>query len=104
MKKNQPSEDEEIYMDVDTDDGVVTCSIIAIFSKMGKDYIALLPLDENEENHDGEVWLYGYEEGKDGECTLINLVDDEEYEIASDAYDEYLDAQEFDELIGEDDE
>ncbi len=102
-KKNQnPTEDEEIYMDVDTDDGTVTCSIIAIFSKMGKDYIALLPLDEKEENHDGEVWLYGYEEDGKGGCNLINLVDDEEYEIASDAFDEYLDAQEFDELVGED--
>ncbi|MCQ2521471.1 MAG: DUF1292 domain-containing protein [Lachnospiraceae bacterium] len=103
-KANNPVEDEEIYMDVETDEGTVTCSIIAIFSKMGKDYIALLPLDEKEENKDGEVWLYGYEEDSKGNSTLINLVDDEEYEIASDAFDEYLDAQEFDELVGEDDE
>ncbi len=99
-------EDEEIYVELDLDEGTVKCSIITIFSAMGKDYIALQPLDENGENEDGDVWIYGYREDPDHpeeDPEIIYIEDDEEYEIASDAYDEYLDNKEFDELIGDDD-
>ena len=67
-----------------------------------KDYIVLLPLDENGENEDGEVWFYGYKEDPDdanAEPELIYIESDEEYEKVSDAFDEYLDDQEFDELV-----
>ena len=65
-------------------------------------YIALLPLDENGENHDGEVYLYRYFE-VNGNPQLDNIEDDDEYEAASDAFDEMLDSAEFDELVdGED--
>ena len=33
---------------------------------------------------------------------MDNIVDDDEYEIVADAFDELLDAQEYDELVGED--
>ena len=96
-------EDEEMYVTITLDDGVdVKCSIVTIFECEGKDYIALLPLDENGENNDGEVWLYGYKEDEndtDAEPELIYIGDDEEYEKVSDAFDEYLDNVEFDELV-----
>lgn len=111
MAKNKPDNksdfaDEEMYVDIELDEGTVTCSIVTIFTSEGKDYIALLPLDENGENNDGEVWIYGYKEDEndpDAEPELIYISDDEEYEKASDAFDEYLDSQEFDELIDDDD-
>ena len=34
---------------------------------------------------------------EDGEPDLGNIEDDEEYEIAADAFDEWMDSQEFDE-------
>ncbi|HOO79755.1 MAG TPA: DUF1292 domain-containing protein [Lachnospiraceae bacterium] len=105
-KKKNESEDEEIYVEIELDDKTVTCSIVTIFSVGEKDYIALLPLDENKENHDGNVWIYGYVEDGDDEDTepdLIYIKDDDEYEAASDAFEEYLDSQDFDELIDEDD-
>ncbi len=101
INKN-PDNDEEMYVDLDLDDGTVTCSIVAIFSAAGKDYIALLPLDDNGENADGDVWIYGYHEDPghpEAEPEILYIEDEDEYEIAADAFDEYLDAQEFDELI-----
>ena len=99
---NIPNDDEEMYVDLELDGGTVTCSIVTIFSVADKDYIALLPLDKNGENTDGDVWIYGYKEDPDHpeiDPEIIYIEDEEEYEAAADAFDEYLDAQEFDELI-----
>ena len=104
MGKQNLDDDDEMYVDLELDDGTVTCSIVTIFSANNKDYIALLPLDENNENYEGEVWIYGHEEDAEGNPSLRYIEDEEEYEIASDAFDEYLDKQEFDELVDEDDE
>ena len=85
------------------DEGVTQeCLAVAIFEAANKkNYIALLPLDENGENHDGEVYLYRFIE-ENGEPGLDNILDDEEYELASDAFDEWLDSHEFDDLVYED--
>ncbi len=96
--------DEEMFVDLELDDGTVHCAVIAIFPVGNKDYIALLPLDENGESEDGEVWLYGYYEDPSDpniEPEIIYIDDDDEYERVEDAYDEYLDSCEFDELIDE---
>ena len=47
-------------------DETVECAILTIFPVDGRDYIALLPLDENGENEDGEVYLYRYAVGPNG--------------------------------------
>ena len=94
---------EEMTVDLELDDGTaVTCSVVTIFTVAEQDYIVLLPLDENGENHDGDVWIYGYSENPDDpneEPVLRYIEDDEEYERAADAFDEYLDSVEFDEMI-----
>lgn len=86
------------------DDGsTVECAILTIYEAAGKDYIALLPLNENGDNETGEVYLYRYTE-EDGQPSLDNIEDDEEYEAASDGFDQWLDEQEYNELVFEDDE
>ena len=55
--KNNDENDTEMYVDIDLDDGKVTCQIVTIFECNGRDYIALLPLDKKGENKDGEVWI-----------------------------------------------
>lgn len=99
------SEEEEMTVELDLDDGShVVCAIITILECQKKDYIVLLPLDENGENNDGEVWFYRYyedENNADAEPVLEYIEDDEEYELVADAFDEYLDAAEFDELMDE---
>ena len=79
-------------------DETLECLVLTIYETNGQKYIALLPLDEEGYNTDGEVFIYRYLESEDGEPELDNILDDEEYEIAADAFDEWLDTQEFDEM------
>ena len=47
MGKNKDFEDEEMTVELELDDGShVVCSIVTILECQGKDYIVLLPLDE----------------------------------------------------------
>lgn len=86
------------------DDGtVVECAILTIFPAGDKEYIALLPLNEEGENEDGEVFLYRFKE-TDGQPELSNIEDDDEYETAADAFDEFLDQQDFEEMEDEEEE
>ena len=95
--------EEEMSVTLDLDDGTsVECTIITILEVDGKDYIALLPMVDEEDDLYGEVWFYGYNENPDDpneEPELIHIDDDAEYEAVVDAFDEYLDTQEFDEII-----
>jgi len=96
-------EDEEMTVELELEGGqVVNCAVITILTVGEKDYIVLLPLDENGENSDGEVWFYRYEEDEKNpneEPTLTYIDDDDEYDMVADAFDEYLDNAEFDEII-----
>lgn len=78
-------------------DEEVECAVLTIYEVEGRDYIALLPINEEGKDSDGDVFIYRYLE-VEGEPTLDNIDDDDEYEAAADAFDEWLDTQEFDEL------
>ena len=73
------------------DDSTVECAIVGIFDAGDKG-----------QNEDGEVYLYRYTKDAAGNPILDNIETDEEYEIASDAFDELLDSMEYDELVTED--
>ncbi len=93
---------EEEIMTITLEDGTeMECAIIAIFPVEDKDYIALLPLESQE---DGEVFLYGFEEYEDGSFELLSIDSDQEYEAVAKAFDEILDDAEMDELFDEEDE
>lgn len=86
------------------DDSELVCDVIATFPAKvnGKEqmYIALLPTDATPES---EIFLYRFlEDGED--IDLQNIEDDEEFEIVSDAFDELLDEEEFDDLFEGDEE
>lgn len=109
-EKNNTSEEldkEEMTVDLELDDGSqVTCAVVTILTVADRDYIALLPLNEDGENTEGEVWFYHYSENpKDPneEPVLGYIEDDEEYEAVADAFDEFLDSAEFDELVDDED-
>jgi len=103
MAKQNDYEDEEMTVELELDTGeTVNCAVITIMTVEKKDYIALLPLNEQGENEDGEVWFYAYSENPDDpneEPVLDYIEDDDEYEKVADAFDEYLDNCEFDELL-----
>lgn len=103
-KEFENENDGEFTVTLSLDNGEeLECAVITIFEAGDNDYIALLPL-EGEEADEGEVFLYRYSETDNGEPVLDNIESDEEYDIVSDAFDEFLDSQEFDELVDADDE
>ncbi len=62
------------------DDGSeIECHVLGIFEVEDVEYIALLPIGEE------EVFLYRYEEDEEG-MELINIEDDEEFEIVAEAF------------------
>lgn len=82
------------------DNSELECAIIGdVFAAGGREYIALLPMS-GPDSEEGQVYLYRYTE-TDGEPNLENIVEDEEFEIASEAFDEMLDSMEYDELVEE---
>ena len=96
------NEEEEMTVTLTLDDDTeVECVVLTIFTAGERDYIALLPM-EGEDSEEGEVYLYRYSQTEDGTPVLDNIEDDDEYEIVADAFDEMLDDQEYDELVGED--
>ena len=103
INTEQELDDEEMTVELELEDGsVVNCAVITILTVEKKDYIVLLPLNEDGENTDGEVWFYRYSENPDDpneEPVLDYIEDDDEYEKVAEAFDEYLDSCEFDELV-----
>lgn len=85
---------------LELDDGsTAECAILTILEISDKDYIVLIPVDENDEPiEEGEVYIYRYFEDEDGNPSLENIDNEEEFERVSEAFDEFLDDQEFDEL------
>lgn len=97
-EQNMNTDEEQITVTLTMeDDEEIDCAVLTTYSANGREYIALLPLNEEGESEDGDVYLYRYEE-VDGELTLGNIEDDDEYDIAADAFDEWMDEQEFEEL------
>ena len=94
------NEEVTVTLTLDNDE-VVECAVLTIYEVDDKEYIALLPLDEDGTESDGDVYLYRYVETEDGEPTLENIEDDDEYEAAADAFDEWLDEQDFEDMIEE---
>ena len=79
-------------------DEVLECAVLTIFSAGDRQYIALLPLEDAEDTEEGDVFITVLKKMKNGEPTLDNIEDDDEYELAADAFDEWLDEQDFEEL------
>ncbi len=100
--QNSESEDQAILTLTLEDGEELDCAVLTIFPVGKEDYIALLPLS-GERAESGEVYLYRYSETEDGEPCIGNIGDDDEYDAVSDAFDELLDSQEYDELVDADD-
>lgn len=87
--KNVAAEEEDIITLEFDDDTAVDCTIMGTFEANGKEYIALVPEDGTE-----DVFIYGYKELKDDEFEIIDIVDDEEFEVAAAEFDAIMAEQE----------
>ena len=72
------------------------CAVLNIFEADEKEYIALLPLDENGDNTNGQIYLYRFiDNGEVEEPGLENIEEDEEFDRVSAIFNEWLDTQDF---------
>lgn len=77
-------------------DEELDCDVVAIFEADSRQYIALLPSNADEESEDGQIFLYRLiDNGENEEPGLENIEEDEEFERASEAFNEWMDAQDF---------
>ena len=78
------------------DDSELECIVLNIFKGGDREYIALLPLDENGDNTDGQIYLYRFiDNGEQEEPGLENIEEDEEFDRVSAVFNEWLDTQDF---------
>ena len=93
--------DEELRVSITLeDDSVMECVVLCILDVQDREYIAVIPEDEDSE----DVYLYRYSESEDGQPDLSNIETDEEYEMVAEAFDEWLDEEEYEESLLEEDE
>lgn len=101
MSEQNTNMEEEITVTLTMeDDKEIECAVLTIYKAGENEYIALLPLDEDGESAEGDVYIYRYKE-VDDEPVLENIESDEEYELAADKFDEWMDDQDFEELPDE---
>lgn len=82
------------------DDTELECAVLAVFPAGEHEYIALMPVEEDDDDDEaGDIYLYRFTELENGEVQLDNIEDDDEYELVTDAFDELIDSEEFDELL-----
>lgn len=98
------NEEHENMVTLTLDDGTeMECIVLTIFPVNDKDYIALLPVSEVDSEEEGEVFLYRFKQLENDEIDLTNIEDDDEYEAVADAFDQFLDDEEFQEILDEED-
>lgn len=92
-------DDEDMTVTLTSEDGEeIDCAVIAIFPVKEQDYIALLPLPEDidemdideDEELEGEILLYRYEETGEEDIDLTPLESDEEISIVTEAFNQIL--------------
>lgn len=72
------------------DDTQIECYVIAIFNIGVREYIALLPKDQSEQ----EILLFRYNSLIDDEIEIKNIEDEEEWEQAVTKFDELMEEEE----------
>lgn len=88
-KINENNED-HILITLTLDDGSdLVCDVMAVFEANNKDYIALLPLNDTEDE-EVEMMLFRYIEIDDEEIEIENIDTDEEFEIALNEFDKLI--------------
>lgn len=98
--------EETAYITLTTEDGIsIDTEIIAAIEieELGKEYVAALPTEENEEFEEGEVLLLIYSEDANGDPIFTPVEDDEEIEIVSSAFEQFFAEEEDEDEYDEED-
>lgn len=91
------NENESITVTLTLDnDEELECDVLTVFESDGKQYIALLPLNDEGENEDGQIYLYRLiDRGEGKEPGLENIMEDEEFDRVSEAFNDWMEQQDF---------
>ena len=91
--------EDELVLTLEMEDGTTEeCIVLTIFPLDDKQYIALMPADQADED-DGDIYLYEYSEDEEGQPILGDIEDDDLFEAVCDRFDEICDEEDFDELV-----
>ena len=91
--------DQDMLVTLTLDEEEIECIVLNTFQVAEKTYVSLLPLDDvDEETEETEVFLFRLTTTESGDLDLQLIEDEDEYELVEDAFDEWLDAQEFEEF------
>ena len=92
----EDDEMEDVRVTLDLDSGETEeCRILGIFEVEKQDYIALIPVDENDEdNEEGRVYLYRYFEDEEGNPSIDNIETDEEYDKVTEEFTSLMEEEE----------
>ncbi len=91
--------EDELIVTLDLEDGTsMDCVVLTIFAVDEKQFIALTPVDQAEDE-DGDIFFYEYSEDEDGQPILGDIEDDDLFEAVCDRFDEICDEEDFDELV-----
>lgn len=89
---------EEEILTLEFDDGSVECEMMGIFEHDGKEYMALIPLDDTD-----DIYIYGYKEvssDEDGvEFELIDIEDDKLFDEVVKTFDSIMAEEEEAEVL-----
>ncbi len=92
MSDNENFENEELEMEKITitlhDNTEMECHVIGVFDALEREYIALLPVGEE------EALIYRYTEDEEGEAILDIIEDDDEFNAVADEFYGYFEETE----------
>lgn len=96
MNDNNRDNDREIISLTDEDGSQMDFELIGTVEYNGKEYYALIPLEDND---DESYVILRAEDAEDGDTNLVTIDDDEEYDYVADLIeDEFFSEIDYDEL------
>ena len=91
--------DQDMLVTLTLDEEEIECIVLNTFQVAENTYVSLLPLDDvDEDTEETEVFFFRLSVTESGDPDLQLIEDEDEYELVDDAFDEWLDAQEFEEF------
>ena len=68
----------------------VECEILGVFEALENEYMALMPVGQDEEAEESEVFLYKYVEDEEDGFELVDIEDEEEFDAVAKVFDEIM--------------
>lgn len=71
----------------------IECEILGVFEALENEYMALMPVGQDEDAEESEVFLYRYVEEGEDEFELLDIEDESEFDTVAAIFDEIMAAE-----------